>query len=421
MKIQSLSNIRNFQSYNSISSMDTIDSPIQIIEKKQSNIKKVSSRPLINSIISKEDLRQVIANESYSCKNSLRRLNSQNLSDKNSSAAVVIKSERYIAVPVRVISQQNLQKCNQQIQAAPQEVFLDSSADEDNHPHLMGPQNYHLSQYASQQSNNYQVANQDNESECESDSDEHNIWDDSEAQNMGIDIENSEVPYEFCQLFYIRSQLYQANRISKTNILDEVQVISNMCKKQMNVLKSSKLIDSLEMNHHISLKKNQMQLSKLKLQKESLSKPISSQEMSQSLKQTPKAFRISQNNVFHTPNKPSKQCSIPNIAEDMTSPVYHQGRHIMTKSTINLKIASCETLPTKISSPNNYSSNISKTNTPSAVRKINLKLNVSQNQRPASKLGQERYAVINKHTMYNCLSKAFCHSKFYPLQNEINV
>ncbi|EAR85576.2 hypothetical protein TTHERM_00419790 (macronuclear) [Tetrahymena thermophila SB210] len=420
MKISSLSSIRNFQSQNSMSSMDTIDSPIQIIEKKHSNIKKVSSRPLINSIISKEDLRQVIANESYSCKNSLRRLNSQNLSDNNSSAGVAIKSERNIAVPVRVISQQHLQKHSYQNQAAPLEVFLDSSADEDNHPHVMAPQNYHLSQYANQQSN-YYVVNQDNESECDSDSDEHNIWDNSEAQNMGINIENSEVPYEFCQLFYIRSQLYQANRISKTNILDEVQVISNMCKKQMNVLKSSKLIDQLEMNHHISLRKNQMQLSKLKLQKESLSKPIASQEMSQSQKQTPKAFRISQNNLFHTPNKPSKQCSIPNIPEDMTSPIYHQGRHNLTKSTMNLKMASCETLPMKISSPNNNSNNISKINTPTTVRKINLKLNISKNQRPASKLGQERYAAISKHTIYNCLSKAFSHSKFHPLQNEINV
>ncbi|KAL4498367.1 hypothetical protein ABPG72_013173 [Tetrahymena utriculariae] len=88
--------------------------------------------------------------------------------------------------------------------------------------------------------NFHEISELNNESfSDDSDGEEHCIWDNSEAQEMGIDTKNflnqDGDSFTFYQLYSIRSQLYQRNRVLRSTTIQEVSNISKFYKKPIKL------------------------------------------------------------------------------------------------------------------------------------------------------------------------------------------
>ncbi|EAS02806.1 hypothetical protein TTHERM_00348960 (macronuclear) [Tetrahymena thermophila SB210] len=88
--------------------------------------------------------------------------------------------------------------------------------------------------------NCHEISELNNESYSDdSDEEEHCIWDNSDAQEFGIDTKNflnqDGDPFTFYQLYSIRSQLYQRNRVLRSTTIQEVSNISKFYEKPIKL------------------------------------------------------------------------------------------------------------------------------------------------------------------------------------------
>ncbi|KAL4448751.1 hypothetical protein ABPG74_012840 [Tetrahymena malaccensis] len=155
--------------------------------------------------------------------------------------------------------------------------------------------------------NCHEISELNNESfSDDSDEEEHCIWDNSEAQEMGIDTKNflnqDGDSFTFYQLYSIRSQLYQRNRVLRSTTIQEVSNISKFYEKPI------KLTDMMNQQTYLdntcklfqqlpSLSQDQTPTNK---QEETPKKQLQNEELDQSFVQAIQQKQDNQNMICQT-------------------------------------------------------------------------------------------------------------------------